>query len=127
MPAFPTQSLLFEFSRLPSADSAIASAHGSALIGYDGKGLWWIDTIRIYGRRPGDPCTRVSREDPDFNAIAVALDVSRSEEIAAEINKKLRFGGGHMALFGEHMPNDTGQRRAPPYASPSTRPRLVAA
>ncbi|NDU79418.1 hypothetical protein GWI34_43575, partial [Actinomadura sp. DSM 109109] len=86
MPAFPIQTLLFEFSRLPSDDRAIATAYGSALIGYDGRGLWWIDTIRVYGRRPGDPCTRIARDDPDFDRVAVALDVSRSEEIAAEIN-----------------------------------------
>ena len=126
MPAFSSQTLLYEFSRLPSTDPAIASAYGSALIGFDGKGGWWVDTIRIFGRRLGDTGSRVSRDDPDFTAIAVALDVGRSEEIAEAINKKLRHGGGHMALFGEHMPNDTSFRRAPPYSRPGFRPRAAA-
>lgn len=126
MPAFSALTLLYEFSHLPSDDSAIERAHGSALIGFDGKGMWWIDTIRVYGQQPGDPTRRLSRTDPDFDRVAMALDMSRCEEIEAAIVKKLRQGGGHMALFGEHMPNTVEGRRAPPYAHPNYGLRLAA-
>ena len=121
MPCSPVQHLQFEFSRLPSPDSAVTKAFGCAQIAFDGAGLWWVEAIRIYGRTPEAPTRRLDRSSPDFDLVAVALDTGRREDIDAEINKRLREGGAHMALFGENMPNDATNRMPPPYARPLRR------
>lgn len=113
--------IAFPFERLPVAIGACSgTVTGTAFIGFDGHGAWWLDQLALSNPRSPGPETFEPVISPLFAEVRERLDQYRREDVGEAIEAELARGG-HMRTHDEHRPHALHRRSAPPHARPSAR------
>ena len=108
--------IAFEFESLPvRVGECHGTVVGTAYIGYDGRGAWWLDQLALSNPQAYGPSHYVPVGHPIFAEVRERLDQYRDDDIGEAIERALTRGA-HQRLFDEHRPHAQDLRGAPPHA-----------